>query len=259
MPQPGNPGGLNRYSYVLNNPLRYRDPSGHAECVDESCDIVFEPHQRRLIPRGRGAARWYYQSGLEMVSDWLTESGPQTRYYGASAPMTRDLRRDEGVQQAREHFYSTGETSYRYRFTDPKQPIREGIQWVDQEDRIGIGSILGSYGVYIQNNGDRTITIWVHNIVSRESGTRLLGKAPSIEDLVASGEITSYATALVNELQKYSAGEGSLQDVRKVWPVSILNSTNRGEPSSTGIVPGVWGGNMATWFMWTEALCTDCN
>jgi len=28
VPQPGNPGSLNRYSYVLNNPLRYTDPTG---------------------------------------------------------------------------------------------------------------------------------------------------------------------------------------------------------------------------------------
>ena len=32
VPAPGDPQSLNRYSYVLNNPLRYRDPSGH--CVE---------------------------------------------------------------------------------------------------------------------------------------------------------------------------------------------------------------------------------
>ena len=30
VPEPGNPQALNRYSYVLNNPLKYTDPSGHA-------------------------------------------------------------------------------------------------------------------------------------------------------------------------------------------------------------------------------------
>ena len=30
VPEPGNPQSLNRYSYVLNNPLKYADPSGHA-------------------------------------------------------------------------------------------------------------------------------------------------------------------------------------------------------------------------------------
>jgi RHS repeat-associated protein len=29
VPQPGNPQALNRYSYVLGNPVLYRDPSGH--------------------------------------------------------------------------------------------------------------------------------------------------------------------------------------------------------------------------------------
>ena len=29
MPDPANPQDLNRYTYVRNNPVRYRDPSGH--------------------------------------------------------------------------------------------------------------------------------------------------------------------------------------------------------------------------------------
>jgi len=31
VPSPGNPQSLNRYSYVLGNPLRYVDPTGHME------------------------------------------------------------------------------------------------------------------------------------------------------------------------------------------------------------------------------------
>jgi hypothetical protein len=30
VPSPGNPQSLNRYSYGLNNPLKYVDPTGHA-------------------------------------------------------------------------------------------------------------------------------------------------------------------------------------------------------------------------------------
>jgi RHS repeat-associated protein len=36
VPEPGNPQSLNRFSYTLNNPIRYIDPSGH-EPVEDSC------------------------------------------------------------------------------------------------------------------------------------------------------------------------------------------------------------------------------
>jgi hypothetical protein len=32
VPEPGNPQAWNRYSYTLNNPVKYKDPTGH--CVD---------------------------------------------------------------------------------------------------------------------------------------------------------------------------------------------------------------------------------
>lgn len=38
MPAPGNPQALNRYSYALNNPLKYRDPSGH--WIETAWDIA---------------------------------------------------------------------------------------------------------------------------------------------------------------------------------------------------------------------------
>jgi len=38
VPSPGNPQSLNRYAYALNNPVRYRDPSGH--WVETAFDII---------------------------------------------------------------------------------------------------------------------------------------------------------------------------------------------------------------------------
>ena len=39
VPNPAAPQSLNRYAYVLNNPLRYTDPSGRALCEDADCEI----------------------------------------------------------------------------------------------------------------------------------------------------------------------------------------------------------------------------
>jgi RHS repeat-associated protein len=39
VPNPANPQSLNRYSYCLNNPLRYNDPSGHEENSSEGYTV----------------------------------------------------------------------------------------------------------------------------------------------------------------------------------------------------------------------------
>jgi len=38
VPRPGDPQSLNRYSYVLNNPLRYTDPTGRIPCYGDNRD-----------------------------------------------------------------------------------------------------------------------------------------------------------------------------------------------------------------------------
>jgi RHS repeat-associated protein len=49
VPEPGNPQSLNRYTYVLNNPLKYTDPSGHAEFLDSDAIYRVSPSDRLII------------------------------------------------------------------------------------------------------------------------------------------------------------------------------------------------------------------
>jgi hypothetical protein len=52
IPNLSNLQSLNRYSYVLNQPMNYTDPSGHAVCPYSECDIVVHPKTGHMQLRG---------------------------------------------------------------------------------------------------------------------------------------------------------------------------------------------------------------
>ena len=53
VPAPGNPMAWDRYAYVLNNPVRYTDPSGHYAFEDTPDDPYFAPAHRGINPARR--------------------------------------------------------------------------------------------------------------------------------------------------------------------------------------------------------------
>jgi RHS repeat-associated protein len=80
IPDPANPQSLNRYSYVLNNPLRYVDPSGHTNCAadDRACwdSRYYRAHGYRKNHEGE----WQQVGNAEfddagILSDVLGENG----------------------------------------------------------------------------------------------------------------------------------------------------------------------------------------
>jgi hypothetical protein len=103
VPEPENPQALNRYSYVYDNPLKYRDPSGHWIFEEEpedplvyygsdlgtlarswrpsSPNHVVEPAERQEVLE-RYAARLYAQRGEGRVTD--LEFAAQLADYRAS-------------------------------------------------------------------------------------------------------------------------------------------------------------------------------
>jgi len=91
VPSPGDPQSLNRYSYVLNSPLNYRDPSGHAACLDEECNWVENPATGWISWRGPGepslpAGRYLYSE----VYGWFDTSHLRT---GRPGNVIADVRR----------------------------------------------------------------------------------------------------------------------------------------------------------------------
>ena len=82
---PGDPQSLNRYSYVLNNPLRFVDPSGHAECGpnDQACwqnewywkNRWYNAHGYFDNGNGWSATGFALFADVDILSDVLAEAG----------------------------------------------------------------------------------------------------------------------------------------------------------------------------------------
>ncbi len=71
VPQPGNPQALNRFTYVLNNPIRLTDPTGH-RCIEDDDDCGQPARLRQLARRIYGISftgeMWGYDEMVAVVN-----------------------------------------------------------------------------------------------------------------------------------------------------------------------------------------------
>jgi RHS repeat-associated protein len=51
VPEPGNPLAWDRYAYVMNNPVRYSDPSGHRTCEGPDLECDDPPRGYHIYPK----------------------------------------------------------------------------------------------------------------------------------------------------------------------------------------------------------------
>ena len=76
VPEPGNPQALNRYSYVLNNSLKYTDPSGHryewGYIPDEAGGGKYEPP----------TPDWLMPTSDDKLDIWISKALTKVYYHG---------------------------------------------------------------------------------------------------------------------------------------------------------------------------------
>jgi hypothetical protein len=212
VPEPGNPQSLNRYSYVLNNPVRYTDPTGHAECVDEECNWVIHPVSGRIIQRGPTTSlpppagydpAESVQQAWGLVQGWFFETGPTVRYFGPESSLTQDIMYDPGMDRFREAWAAAGyPLPWEWKhWADVREgdllPIRiakGGLMYAREhlvelplatmglgsetpEGRMDpVGGTIGSLDeIYVKNAGGGLVKIEVINRMDWASGTRIPG------------------------------------------------------------------------------------
>ena len=107
VPSPSDPQSLNRYSYVLNNPLKYTDPSGHFtrdEIVEYSGAADWGEALSFFEEGGKWEGRWGWLAVLNrallgdsikvltgMPSFWAAPGSPETLFSGRFTEMDGQL------------------------------------------------------------------------------------------------------------------------------------------------------------------------
>ena len=209
---------------------------------------------------------------------WLTETAPETMYFGPNDPMTRDLMNDEGVNAAREQFYQKLKTGtltngtddvYGYRYT-PFNYALESLEFILPLEWGGdrTGFFLGSYTVRTRKN-DGTVTFTVEDDKGWESGTRSpLYYGPVLVNIL-SRRFGVGEPFMNNERSNYSLQSLIPNLLRGQWPnragiifgpKSILEDRKRSEPGwFSGVIgDGIRvGATMYLRFIWTERIPAD--
>jgi hypothetical protein len=68
VPEPKDPQQLNRYSYGLNNPVKYRDPSGHCALVGENDDVCIAYNGETPLRIIKGGSEFVNFTEMDLAS-----------------------------------------------------------------------------------------------------------------------------------------------------------------------------------------------
>jgi RHS repeat-associated protein len=213
VPNPGNPQDLNRYSYVLGNPVRYTDPSGHYIFEDDPSEPYLPPPPPKppiekvwpvpikgceaYDPRQASRQAW----GL--VKDWFFGTGDEVQYFGPENSLTHDIIYDPGMDAFRTAWAKEGHPlPWTWEHTAderesgwlPTRLAKGSVKMVREhvvelgfstfnlgsaraEGRIDpVGGTIGSLDrIKVLDAGDDLVLFMVYNEMGWASGTRFYG------------------------------------------------------------------------------------
>jgi len=146
VPRPGNPQSLNRYSYVLNSPLKFVDPSGHWSCdpYDSGCAETEDEWNSYYEMKGDFAAYADYQYSrigqdltdlefVERVTDFRARHGTPESFVD---DISRYILGGQGGRDtitfapAHRHFREFHDTGFREYYQDGGNQVNHAWYWV---------------------------------------------------------------------------------------------------------------------------------
>ncbi len=150
-PNPYNPQSLNRFSYGLNNPVKYTDPTGHIACEDEDIEdcLPEPPIPPPPVPPdppegGDPADPW------AVGWEWLTGQGPRHHEFRDDDPFTEMLKTHAHIAEVR------AEIADRI----ARRDYRAGIDDYDLSGWEGVPKYAGDYAnvVTLGHTGNLAVT-----------------------------------------------------------------------------------------------------
>ena len=153
VPQPGNPQNLNRYSYALNNSVRFTDPTGHFE-IDAIRAYLYgeygEDEGDKILQAWQADKDWWGLLGKAQGGDTLYRYG-----YDDSGRPSMDSYQFEGEGQTLLTGLSTGKGSH----TDI------GLNNVYANKGVGLAGIHVNKNLGVEYLGSTAnMTTWFHRV-----------------------------------------------------------------------------------------------